>query len=82
MLRGGGWNNNWNNVRAANRNNNPTNRNNNIGFRCAVSPGRLLVGQVWPFQGRPLSPRVRVPDPFPVGHTDAQPKMNRLRSLW
>jgi len=39
VLRGGGWNNNWNNVRAANRNNNPTNRNNNIGFRCAVSPG-------------------------------------------
>ncbi|GIK56245.1 MAG: SUMF1/EgtB/PvdO family nonheme iron enzyme [Chloroflexi bacterium] len=36
VLRGGSWNNNDNNVRAANRNNNdPTNRNNNVGFRCA-----------------------------------------------
>ncbi|NIR48000.1 SUMF1/EgtB/PvdO family nonheme iron enzyme [candidate division KSB1 bacterium] len=35
MLRGGSWNNNPNNMRCANRNrNNPTNRNNNIGFRC------------------------------------------------
>ena len=36
VLRGGSWNNNPNNLRAANRNNNdPTNRNNNIGFRLA-----------------------------------------------
>jgi len=35
-MRGGSWNNNPQNVRVANRNNNePTNRNNNIGFRCA-----------------------------------------------
>ena len=35
VLRGGSWNNNPNNIRAANRNNNkPTNTNNNIGFRC------------------------------------------------
>ncbi|HDP99665.1 MAG TPA: hypothetical protein ENN22_10860 [bacterium] len=35
-MRGGSWNNKPNNVRAANRdNNNPTKRNNNIGFRCA-----------------------------------------------
>ncbi|MCB9503790.1 MAG: SUMF1/EgtB/PvdO family nonheme iron enzyme [Deferribacteres bacterium] len=34
VVRGGSWNNNPNNVRAANRNNNnPENRNNNIGFR-------------------------------------------------
>jgi len=48
VLRGGGWNNNWNNVRAANRNNNnPTNRNNNIGFRCvSVAPGEFLKGLV------------------------------------
>jgi len=47
-LRGGSWNNNnWNNLRVANRNNNnPTNRNNNIGIRCAVSPGAFLKGQV------------------------------------
>ncbi|MBD3184971.1 hypothetical protein GF312_21995 [Candidatus Poribacteria bacterium] len=34
-MRGGGWNNNANNLRVANRNNNnPTNTNNNNGFRC------------------------------------------------
>ena len=35
-LRGGAWNNNPRNVRVSNRNRNePTNRNNNIGFRCS-----------------------------------------------
>lgn len=35
-MRGGSWNNNPQNVRVSNRNRNqPTNRNNNIGFRCA-----------------------------------------------
>jgi formylglycine-generating enzyme required for sulfatase activity len=38
VLRGGGWNNNPDNARAANRNNNhPDNRNNNIGFRPVCS---------------------------------------------
>jgi hypothetical protein len=38
VLRGGSFNNNDNNVRAANRNrNNPNNRNNNIGFRVVFS---------------------------------------------
>jgi len=48
VLRGGGWNNNENNVRAANRNNNtPDNRNDNIGFRCvSAAPGAFLEGQV------------------------------------
>ena len=42
MLRGGDWNNNWNNLRVANRNNNnPDNRNNNIGFRCAAPPSQF-----------------------------------------
>ncbi len=37
VLRGGGWNNNSNNARAANRDNNaPNNRNDNNGFRVAV----------------------------------------------
>ena len=35
MLRGGSWNNNATNLRVSNRNNNdPAERNNNIGFRC------------------------------------------------
>jgi len=38
VLRGGAWNNNQNNVRAANRiNNDPDNMNNNVGVRCAAS---------------------------------------------
>jgi hypothetical protein len=38
VLRGGGWNNNPANVRAANRNRNaPDNRNDNTGFRCVIA---------------------------------------------
>jgi hypothetical protein len=38
VVRGGTWNNNSNNLRVANRNrNDPTNNNNNIGFRCSRS---------------------------------------------
>jgi hypothetical protein len=41
VIRGGSWNNNARNVRAANRNaNQPDNRNNNLGFRCLSSRGR------------------------------------------
>jgi len=41
-VRGGSWNNNDNNCRAANRNNNnPTNCNNNYGFRVVVSSAVL-----------------------------------------
>jgi hypothetical protein len=45
VLRGGAWNNNQNNVRAAYRNNNhPANRNNNNGFRVvAVRPTTQFV---------------------------------------
>lgn len=58
MLRGGSWNNNANNLRAANRNNNnPTNQNNNIGFRCGAPPGNFFEGQVRPIYGWALSPR-------------------------
>jgi len=45
MLRGGSWNNNGNNTRSANRNmNNPTNRNNNNGFRVVARANTLRVG--------------------------------------
>jgi formylglycine-generating enzyme required for sulfatase activity len=44
-MRGGSWNNNPQNVRVSNRNRNePTNRNNNIGFRCAGYAERGLAG--------------------------------------
>ena len=51
MIRGGSWNNNANNCRAANRNrNNPDNRNNNNGFRvCSAGPaqetGRMSLAE-------------------------------------
>ena len=42
-LRGGSWNNNARNLRAANRNRNmPGNRNRNNGFRVALSPPNTL----------------------------------------
>ena len=45
MIRGGSWNNNAQNCRAANRNNNnPDNRNNNIGFRLVLSPAQQISG--------------------------------------
>ncbi len=45
-MRGGAWNNNPQNVRVSNRNRNePTNRNNNIGFRCAGYAERGLGGK-------------------------------------
>jgi len=59
--RGGGWNNNFNNCRSANRNNNtPTNTNNNIGFRLSSSSRRQIAGVYGcrrraPVMTRPLS---------------------------
>ena len=41
VIRGGSWNNNGRNCRSANRNNNnPSNRNNNIGFRVVLAPAQ------------------------------------------
>ena len=41
MNRGGSWNNDARNCRSANRNNNnPDNRNNNIGFRAVLAPAQ------------------------------------------
>ena len=44
VLRGGSWNNNSNNARAANRNRNePTNRNDNNGFRVVVASAHVRL---------------------------------------
>lgn len=40
VFRGGRWNHNANHCRSANRNNNPGNRNNNIGFRVVLAPAQ------------------------------------------
>jgi hypothetical protein len=73
VIRGGSWNNNWNNLRVANRNNNnPDNRNNNIGFRCGVSPDSFLKSQVRRLERAALSLRVKVTDLFPVGQNVGQ----------
>ena len=55
VLRGGSWNNNPQNLRAANRNRNtPTNRNNNVGFRLAstLHPARARAGSALCAAGR------------------------------
>ena len=50
VLRGGAFNNNQNNVRCSARNNNdPDNRNNNIGFRVVLST--WVAGNVFQFNG-------------------------------
>ncbi len=47
MNRGGSWNNNARNCRASNRNNNePDNRNNNLGFRLAAAAPSSTVSQM------------------------------------
>ncbi len=47
VMRGSSWNNNARNCRAANRNRNePGNRNNNVGFRVALSSARRISGQL------------------------------------
>ena len=61
-LRGGSWNNNRDNARAAYRNNNdPSNRNNNTGFRvvCVVRPTPLV-----PLHGALPAPGGAGPSPF------------------
>ena len=63
VVRGGSWNNNPRNARASNRNrNDPDNRNNNIGFRCAQ---RLPIWKLT-FQEESFRPGCRVV----YGHAD------------
>jgi hypothetical protein len=86
VIRGGSFNNNWNNVRVANRNNNnPNNSNNNNGFRCAASsPGEFLAGQVRRVQGRDAVAKREESRSVPgwaAGHA-AQPKKNWPCPLW
>jgi hypothetical protein len=58
VLRGGAWNNQPQNVACAIRNrNNPDNRNNNIGFRCAKTPpGQKEKSKIPNFKPRPVFP--------------------------
>jgi hypothetical protein len=58
VIRGGSFNNNdTNNLRAVYRNNNtPTNRNNNIGFRCRSTPSRGRMA--FPGQGQSAAARL------------------------
>jgi hypothetical protein len=54
VIRGGSWNNDADNARSANRNNNdPDNRNDNIGFRLASTRLRVIKG-VYGFPFRAL----------------------------
>ncbi|MEI7938577.1 MAG: hypothetical protein WCK27_17980 [Verrucomicrobiota bacterium] len=57
MIRGGSWNNNGRNCRSANRNNNnPSNRNNNIGFRVVLAPAQPLRRRAYWLTRRPSCP--------------------------
>ena len=74
MLRGGSWNNNPQNCRAANRNRNaPANRNNNYGFRvafCLHAPSGRLAGPPRTIGFRPdRRGGVVVLTPFPCRRT-------------
>jgi len=85
VLRGGAWNNDADNLRAAVRNRNHVwNRNNNVGFRCcvcrspehafhdAVKPCRRPPGQPYVHIGRPNQHRPAVPvSAFVVTHRPA-----------
>ncbi|MBN1886482.1 MAG: SUMF1/EgtB/PvdO family nonheme iron enzyme [Thermoflexales bacterium] len=69
VLRGGNWNDNPANVRAANRNDNaPDNRNDNVGFRCVVvgAPREVPASQVRRVYGRGATPKGSSPGLFPV----------------
>jgi hypothetical protein len=83
MLRGGSWNNNAPFVRAANRNNNdPDNRNNNIGFRCVVVASMVPKGQVSSVYGREVSAQgEHIPGLFPAGQI-VQPKNKKPCPVW
>lgn len=78
VIRGGSFNNNAQNCRSANRNNNnPGNRNNNIGFRLASSPRRPMAA----VHGRPPCARVvtraAVPRPDEGTNRPAAPRTGR-----
>jgi hypothetical protein len=68
VLRGGSWNNNAQNLRSANRNDNdPGNRNSNIGFRL------VSTFSVWPeivVQGSQLSVKGECPGHYPAPNLD------------
>ncbi len=78
MLRGGSFINNGNNCRSAYRNNNaPDNRNNNVGFRLAVSASTLYVrAGEWEFTGRALESPERIPA---MRATASENKAGRVR---
>ena len=72
VIRGGSWNNEPDNVRSANRNRNtPTNRNDNIGLRCAqdacpMAGVRIFMGKV---RSVPLGVQI---DPGPTGSSGSR----------
>ena len=84
-MRGGSFNNNWNNVRVANRNNKPGNSDNNNGLRCAAAaPGEFLKGQVRRVHGRGASAEREESRPVPGWAPDeaAQPNVNSPCMVW
>jgi len=78
VLRGGSWNNNPQNLRSANRNrNNPTNRNNNNGFRVAST----LTARVAAFTDAAREQRVRPGPAMLSGRLSGSGAVTRRRRL-
>lgn len=91
MIRGGNWNNNSGNLVASNRNDNdPTNENNNVGFRVAGSwpgrgigfaPGELtLAARTAEGRCRPRPCRAQEPPDVPAGSDECRFRRKRRGS--
>ena len=85
-LRGGSWNNNPRNARVSNRNRNePGNRNNNIGLRCAGDAGNACqTGKRREPDGITVPPGVpaRFRALVPASRASGAPNINLLPALW
>ena len=78
VIRGGSWNNNAQNCRSANRNNNnPDNRNNNIGFRLASSPHRPTARVHGPAPSASVVTRAAIPRPATGTNSSSDPWAGR-----
>jgi hypothetical protein len=85
VLRGGSWNNNQDNARAADRNrNNPNNRNNNVGFRvvCSSTSFRSFQGAAPECAKRVRTVRLGGPNALPALSADHGLRAEAKKERW